>query len=277
MSAASTLVGLAGVACRAERPRTGSSTSWSACALPARRHPARLAAVDGDLEGRPRASTRHSSRHSMNGIGATSTRRRRLPRDHRHPGAGRPRHLDRRPDRRCSTADLPGRVRPRQRLAKAVTFFVDVMTGIPSIVAGLFILSVLDPASSASSYSGFAGALALAILMMPVGGPLHRGDAQAGPERAARGLAGPRRAEVAHDPQGRPADRDRRHHHRRHAGRRPHHGRDRPAAAAGLRHRSRSTPTRSRAPGVAAALHLRAVPAGNDAVLRPGLGRGARR
>ncbi|MFI0983436.1 phosphate ABC transporter permease PstA [Streptomyces sp. NPDC021093] len=51
-------------------------------------------------------------------------------------------------------------------LAKAVTFFVDVMTGIPSIVAGLFLLSImlmfeLQP-------SGFMGALALAILMVPV-------------------------------------------------------------------------------------------------------------
>ncbi|GGP94467.1 MULTISPECIES: phosphate ABC transporter permease PstA [Streptomyces] len=51
-------------------------------------------------------------------------------------------------------------------LAKAVTFFVDVMTGIPSIVAGLFILTLmlmfeLKP-------SGFMGSLALSILMMPV-------------------------------------------------------------------------------------------------------------
>ncbi|GHF18996.1 MULTISPECIES: phosphate ABC transporter permease PstA [Streptomyces] len=55
----------------------------------------------------------------------------------------------------------------RGRLAKAVTFFVDVMTGIPSIVAGLFILSfwiiMLD-----NGYSGFAGSMALAILMVPV-------------------------------------------------------------------------------------------------------------
>ncbi|MFH8366463.1 phosphate ABC transporter permease PstA [Streptomyces sp. NPDC018031] len=55
----------------------------------------------------------------------------------------------------------------RGALAKAVTFFVDVMTGIPSIVAGLFVLSfwilLLD-----NGYSGFAGAMALAILMMPV-------------------------------------------------------------------------------------------------------------
>ncbi|CAM5728248.1 Phosphate transport system permease protein PstA OS=Streptomyces albaduncus OX=68172 GN=FHS32_006877 PE=3 SV=1 [Streptomyces griseoloalbus] len=51
-------------------------------------------------------------------------------------------------------------------LAKAVTFFVDVMTGIPSIVAGLFILSIMlifeiQP-------SGLMGALALTILMVPV-------------------------------------------------------------------------------------------------------------
>ncbi|MEU6146541.1 phosphate ABC transporter permease PstA [Streptomyces sp. NPDC047081] len=54
----------------------------------------------------------------------------------------------------------------RGKLAKAVTFFVDVMTGIPSIVAGLFILSLMlifdmEP-------FGFAGSMALAILMMPV-------------------------------------------------------------------------------------------------------------
>jgi len=55
----------------------------------------------------------------------------------------------------------------RGRLAKAVTFFVDVMTGIPSVVAGLFILSLWNIALG-FSYSGFSGSLALAILMMPV-------------------------------------------------------------------------------------------------------------
>ncbi|GII89531.1 phosphate transport system permease protein PstA [Sphaerisporangium siamense] len=53
-----------------------------------------------------------------------------------------------------------------RRLAQSISFFVDVMTGIPSVVAGLFILAfwvlVLD-----MNYSGFAGALALSILMMP--------------------------------------------------------------------------------------------------------------
>ncbi|MET7287681.1 phosphate ABC transporter permease PstA [Streptomyces sp. NPDC005573] len=54
----------------------------------------------------------------------------------------------------------------RGRLAKAVTFFVDVMTGIPSIVAGLFILSLMLIFDMQPF--GFAGSLALAILMMPV-------------------------------------------------------------------------------------------------------------
>ncbi|MCC9707794.1 phosphate ABC transporter permease PstA [Streptomyces sp. MNU76] len=54
----------------------------------------------------------------------------------------------------------------RGNLARAVTFFVDVMTGIPSIVAGLFILSIMLMFDMQPF--GFAGALALAILMMPV-------------------------------------------------------------------------------------------------------------
>ncbi|MCX5376965.1 phosphate ABC transporter permease PstA [Streptomyces sp. NBC_00091] len=53
------------------------------------------------------------------------------------------------------------------KLAKAVTFFVDVMTGIPSIVAGLFILTTWNLMLGFGP-SGFAGAMALSILMMPV-------------------------------------------------------------------------------------------------------------
>ena len=53
------------------------------------------------------------------------------------------------------------------RLASAVRFVVDVMTGIPSIVAGLFIYAfwVLG---LRQGYSGFAAGLALAVLMLPV-------------------------------------------------------------------------------------------------------------
>ncbi|MEH0419837.1 phosphate ABC transporter permease PstA [Streptomyces sp. B21-083] len=54
----------------------------------------------------------------------------------------------------------------RGKLAKSITFFVDVMTGIPSIVAGLFILSLM--LQFEMQPFGFAGSLALAILMMPV-------------------------------------------------------------------------------------------------------------
>lgn len=57
----------------------------------------------------------------------------------------------------------------RGRLAKAVTFFVDVMTGIPSIVAGLFAFSVfLILLGPASAINGLAGAISLAVLMTPV-------------------------------------------------------------------------------------------------------------
>ncbi|MFM9367997.1 phosphate ABC transporter permease PstA [Streptomyces sp. Da 82-17] len=55
----------------------------------------------------------------------------------------------------------------RGKLAKAVTFFVDVMTGIPSIVAGLFVLSFWILILG-FDFSGWAGAMALSILMMPV-------------------------------------------------------------------------------------------------------------
>jgi phosphate transport system permease protein len=62
----------------------------------------------------------------------------------------------------------------RGRLASAIRFFVDVMTGIPSIVAGLFILAfwvlIVSPHLSPDGkpfYSGLAAALALTVLMLP--------------------------------------------------------------------------------------------------------------
>ncbi|RKR88836.1 phosphate ABC transporter membrane protein 2 (PhoT family) [Micromonospora pisi] len=62
----------------------------------------------------------------------------------------------------------------RGRFANIIRFFVDVMTGIPSIVAGLFILAfwvlIVSPHFSADGrpgYSGFAAALALSVLMLP--------------------------------------------------------------------------------------------------------------
>jgi phosphate transport system permease protein len=52
------------------------------------------------------------------------------------------------------------------RLGRVVSFFVDVMTGLPSIVAGLFIFALWILALG-QSFSGFAGSLALTILMLP--------------------------------------------------------------------------------------------------------------
>ena len=56
----------------------------------------------------------------------------------------------------------------RGRLAQAITFFVDVMTGIPSIVAGLFAYSLIVIFFGPGVRLGIAGALALSVLMIPV-------------------------------------------------------------------------------------------------------------
>jgi phosphate transport system permease protein len=50
-------------------------------------------------------------------------------------------------------------------LARLIGFFADVMTGVPSIIMGLFIFSIWV---LHFQFSGFAGALALGCLMLPV-------------------------------------------------------------------------------------------------------------
>jgi len=55
----------------------------------------------------------------------------------------------------------------RGRLAYWIRFFVDVMIGLPSIVAGLFIFAFWVLALH-KGFSGFAAGMALAILMMPI-------------------------------------------------------------------------------------------------------------
>jgi phosphate transport system permease protein len=82
----------------------------------------------------------------------------------------------------------------RGKFAFTVRFFVDVMTGIPSIVAGLFILAfwvlIVSPwfNNGTPRFSGFAASLALTVLMLPtivrsteemlrlVPGPLREGS-----------------------------------------------------------------------------------------------------
>lgn len=55
-----------------------------------------------------------------------------------------------------------------RKTASVLRFFVDVMTGIPSIVAGLFAYTLFSFVFGAGYKSGLAGAVALAVLMIPV-------------------------------------------------------------------------------------------------------------
>jgi phosphate transport system permease protein len=54
------------------------------------------------------------------------------------------------------------------RLKRAITFFVDVMTGIPSIVAGLFAFALFTLLFGNDVRLGVMGAVALSVLMIPV-------------------------------------------------------------------------------------------------------------
>ncbi|SDS66055.1 phosphate ABC transporter membrane protein 2, PhoT family [Brevibacterium sandarakinum] len=63
----------------------------------------------------------------------------------------------------------------KNRLGKAITFLVDVMTGIPSIVAGLFafalfstIANLVMPEAAGIAKTGFTAAVALSVLMIPI-------------------------------------------------------------------------------------------------------------
>jgi len=54
-------------------------------------------------------------------------------------------------------------------LARTITFMIDVMTGIPSIVAGLFAYALFVLITGNPGYrSGFGGAVALSVIMIPV-------------------------------------------------------------------------------------------------------------
>jgi phosphate transport system permease protein len=55
-----------------------------------------------------------------------------------------------------------------KRLARWITFLVDVMTGIPSIVAGLFALALFVLIFGPEIRLGFGGSVALSLLMIPI-------------------------------------------------------------------------------------------------------------
>ena len=54
------------------------------------------------------------------------------------------------------------------RFASVVRYFIDVMTGVPSIVFGLFIYTTLVVTGIGGSFAGWKGAVALSLLMLPV-------------------------------------------------------------------------------------------------------------
>src|SRR5437764_8178133 len=54
------------------------------------------------------------------------------------------------------------------RFATLVRYFVDVMTGVPSIMFGLFIYIVLVLSHVGGSFTAWKGSVALALLMLPI-------------------------------------------------------------------------------------------------------------
>jgi phosphate transport system permease protein len=56
----------------------------------------------------------------------------------------------------------------QSKFANVVRYFVDVMTGVPSIVFGLFIYIVLILSGSFGGFAAWKGSVALALLMLPV-------------------------------------------------------------------------------------------------------------
>ena len=56
----------------------------------------------------------------------------------------------------------------QSRLAALVRYFVDVLTGVPSIVFGLFIYTVLVVSGMFGGFAAWKGSVALALLMLPV-------------------------------------------------------------------------------------------------------------
>jgi phosphate transport system permease protein len=56
----------------------------------------------------------------------------------------------------------------QSRFANIVRYFIDVMTGVPSIVFGLFIYIVLVLGHVGGSFTGWKGSIALSLLMLPI-------------------------------------------------------------------------------------------------------------
>ena len=118
------------------------------------------------------------------------------------------------------------------RLGKLTTFMVDILTGVPSIVAALFIYA-LWVATLGFPAVGLRGVAGVGAADDPGHRARHRGDAADRPDGSARGELRAGRAEVEDDRAHRDSDRAVGHHHRHHAGAGPGDGRDGAAADPG--------------------------------------------
>ena len=117
---------------------------------------------------------------------------------------------------------------PRSRTARTLKLALDMMQGLPTIVVGLFVYGLI--VIPQHKESGFAGAVALSIVMLPL---IARASQEVlllvpGSLREAADALGVNRwrAVLTRDPAGR----DRRDRHRRDPGHRPRRRRDRAAA-----------------------------------------------
>ena len=126
--------------------------------------------------------------------------------------------------------------------AHTVRFFVDVLTGVPSIVFGLFVYIVLI-VGTGSTYAGYKGSIALSLLMLPV--VIRSAEVilllvPAALRESALALGAPRWRVIFSIvlPTALPG-----HGHRRAAGGRPRRRGDRAAAVHGGRHARRPTST----------------------------------
>ena len=120
------------------------------------------------------------------------------------------------------------------RVAGALRLVTDVMLGIPTIVTGAFVYAIWV---INFGFSGYAGAFALALVMVPLITRATEEMLRLVPERHPRGELRAGRDPVAHDRLGAAADGAAGDHHRRHAGDRPRDGRDGAPAADGARQR----------------------------------------
>ena len=83
------------------------------------------------------------------------------------------------------------------KLTSVVRFINDILLSAPSIVIGLFVYEIM--VAPMGHFSGWAGAVALAVIVDPGGRAHHRGHAAAGAQHAARGGGLARPAARLHD------------------------------------------------------------------------------